>query len=201
MNKLLVLYFILSSLFVYSQESRRFQLGYEASAIISQVGGDNTAGFRKFGGGLGLTSTLVLPSENKFKFGITYIQKGSRVYPDYEFGIEEYRLSVDYIEVPFIWELDILENWFEIGLTASRAISLNERRNRIDFIDPEPAKAAEVGFIVGYKYPVNDKTALHLRYGNSLSPFRDHPGGATWLLNLGQMHSYFQLTFSQSFGG
>lgn len=183
-----------------SQDSK-FRFGFEVSSLVSQVGGDNTAGFRKIGAGAGITSTLVLKSENKFKFGITYIQKGSRVYEDFSKGIESYRLAVNYIEVPFIWEINLFEKWFEFGLTASKAISLNESRNRIDFLYPEPAKVAETGLMIGYKHKLNSSSALHLRYGNSITPFRDHPGGRTFRLNLGQMHHFFQFTFSQSFDG
>ena len=201
MTKYLTLFvFVLSSLLAIAQSKPGFRLGYEISGLVSQVGGDNTAGFSKIGMGAGITSTLVLASENKFKFGITYIQKGSRVYADFEKGIEAYRLSVNYIEVPLIWELNITEKWFEAGLTASKAISLAESRNRIKFLAPREAKFAEVGIILGYKHLLAYNKAIHLRYGNSLSPFRNHAGGLVRRLNLGQMHHYFQFTFSQSFG-
>ena len=192
---------ILSTLLAKAQSESGFRLGYEVSGLVSQVGGDNTAGFSKIGMGAGITSTLVLASENKFKFGITYIQKGSRIYADFEKGVEAYRLAVNYIEVPLIWELDILEKWFEFGLTVSKSISLTQSRNRVEFLDPREAKFAEAGIILGYKHHLTNNKAIHLRYGNSLSPFRDHAGGLVRRLNLGQMHHYFQFTFSQSFGG
>lgn len=202
MNKSLILLALLAlSFLVKSQDSKRFRMGYEISGLVSQVGGDNTAGFRKIGFGAGITSTLVLQSENKFKFGITYIQKGSRVYEDFPKGIESYRLAVNYIEVPLIWEMNLFEKWFEFGLSASKALSLTESRNRIEFLNPESAKIAELGLIAGYKHSISNNKAIHLRYGNSITPFRDHPGGNTFRLNLGQMHHFFQFTFSQSFGG
>lgn len=189
----------LSSLLV--AQSNRFNFGFELSGVASQVSGDGSAGFNRPGIGGGVISEIRLPSDRIFKFGLTYIQKGSRVWADASKGIESYQLNAHYIEVPLIWEWNISNLTFETGLTASRNIKTEELdhfRNSNSFPNREPF-FAELGFLIGYSHALTESIDINLRYGNSITPFRPHASGQTFLINFGQYHSYCQIGMNYYF--
>lgn len=169
---------------------QKFHAGVHFGALGSQVSGDQAAGFNKPGITIGLFDLVQLKNDKTFQFELNYIQKGSRIWPDAKNGqYNSYYLKINYVEVPFTWTFPISGFQLETGIALSKSISVKEGNQFGDFPSLVDMNFAEAGFLIGFQKSINDKLMYKVRYGNSLTPLRDHHGGGKTLFNWGQYHS------------
>lgn len=193
---ILVLSFFITSL---CAQERKFVLGVNLSGVASQVFGDLVGGFHRPGLGLSLSNTVRLSEGKKFRFELGYIQKGSLQWGNANTGTQFYSLSAHYVEVPFIWQIDIFKGAVELGLNLSKNIRLVEKDLYGVFPSYSDANFAELGLLFGYQQRLSENWYVNYRYGNSITPMRPHQSKEIRWNNWGQMHSYFQVQINYNF--
>ena len=196
-NILTILLFVLT--FTLGAQDRKFVLGINASGVASQVFGDLVGGFHRPGVGFSLSNTVRLSEGKRFRFELGYIQKGSLQWGNANTGAQFYSLSVHYVEVPLIWQIDMFNGAVELGLNLSKNIRLVEKDIYGVFPSYAEANFAELGLILGYQQCLSDNWYINYRYGNSITPMRPHQSQEIRWNNWGQMHSYFQVQLNYSF--
>lgn len=105
---------------------------------ISQVDGDETAGFRKLGLNTGLGVVMPLDKNWSLSFETLYTQKGSRKSKQYSDSLDgSYKLHLNYAEIPFMVQYTD-RDFMSVGLGVSwaRLVQVEERKNgyRVDSV-------------------------------------------------------------------
>jgi len=108
MQKYLLSAFLLFSTLVAAQESRDekepvFKPALVAGFNATQVDGDDLAGYRKIGLNAGGSAFIRLPKNFSVNFEILYSQKGSRTSGNQTINSDTYKLILDYVDVPVIF--------------------------------------------------------------------------------------------------
>lgn len=102
-----------------------------AGSNLSQVDGDETAGFRKLGLNTGLGVVLPLDKNWSLSFETLYTQKGSRQRRLYSDSLDgSYKLRLNYAEIPFMVQYtdrDFMSAG--VGVSWGRLVQVEERKN------------------------------------------------------------------------
>lgn len=212
MNKKLIL--IISSLLLWQlpQEipAQRFQGGLRAGITASEVSGDNLSGPNKLGFFGSVFTFTPLSEFSNLMLEVMYIQKGSRSIPNEKNDFNEYKLYLQYAEIPVTFHWDIspytdlifLEKLtINTGLSASFLVNYSESvmgapvppEERQDFFP------AELNIILGIAFPVSQSLDFTFGFSNSLTPIRPHSGGGKVWYNRGQYNSLWSFGLSYVF--
>jgi hypothetical protein len=202
-----VYFFLFAALFKCGTSSyaQRFHAGFEAGVVVSQVSGDNLAGFNKPGGFASVYVGQQINNEWKVDMGIAYFQKGSRSYARPERGILfSYHLALDYVEVPFLIHYRYKQFWAFAGPSAGVLVRSMVRNQDGVFPpnDPEsrPFRSYEIGGSAGLVYEINNRWDVVWRTSQSLLPVRKHQGNVVFRWNRGQYNTAMAFTFRYKFG-
>jgi hypothetical protein len=150
------------------------------------------SGFDQIGITAGPYIRRELEGAGALRLEINYTQKGSRKVPDPENGdYNEYRLRLNYAEVPLIYEhrvndllflggayIGFLLNWKEETQFGALTI-LDQNQEPLEF------ESTDVGFVLGLSYEFSEKLYCSGRYTGSILPVRKHPSGQTLSQALG----------------
>ncbi|HRY98285.1 MAG TPA: outer membrane beta-barrel protein [Bacteroidales bacterium] len=171
-------------------QAQQFNAGIRGGLSATQISGDQLSGFNRAGPVAGPFVNLYLWPRACVQMEMVYIQKGSRKNPDPDKNdFNEYRLRLDYIEVPVVYRLDYNERFsLEAGLAL--AALLNTREIGYPPLAPTPAfNKQDLSVLGGGYFRFGERLYVNLRYQSSILPVRDHLSGATFRLNKGQYNS------------
>jgi hypothetical protein len=174
-----------------------FHGGVKGGVGASQVSGDRLAGFDKAGLFGGLFAGISLSDHSEIHLEMLYVQKGSRQNAKPDKGIySSYVLRLNYIELPlmYTWRGN---DYFELegGLSYGYLMKNTDVEWDENGLLPatNPFRKYEISIQLGMNYILNDQMKVNFRLNNSLLPIREHAGGATYLLNLGQYNTLLML--------
>lgn len=181
-----VLYFLLISLCLYIPIpllAQKFKAGINAGMATSQVDGDTYAGYNKAGlfGGAFVSRRLSPASKWTALFEITYIQKGSRKVPHPDRGdYADYKLKLDYVEVPILLKRDFFVtdsvgslNFSVLGGVALGAlINSGEWDAFGELTGGTPFQKADVSYVLGLAYSLTEHIGFEVRTEYSIVPVR-----------------------------
>jgi hypothetical protein len=178
------------------------QLGFSAS----QISGDQLAGYNKPGLYGGVFAYAQFSDRSAFQMEINFVQKGSHknAHPD-KGDYAKYNLNMNYIEVPLLYKYYIYDGQIALvaGLSYAQligdAVEKDEGGIITQYVTSPQFKAWELGVQAGIEYQFKENWTAILRTENSILPVREHSGGATYLLNMGQYHSVMILSLAYTF--
>ncbi|NQY11109.1 MAG: PorT family protein [Flavobacteriales bacterium] len=170
-----------------------FEAGLQAGLITSQISGDASGGYYKFGPTAGLFVKRQFRGAYSGEFGILYAPKGSKRFAKNAKGeilYEEYKLSIQYIEVPILFQYatDSLALTLEIGTYIGILLGAEEDEQGI-LINLGSFRNYEAGIVVGVSKRLSDRFSFGIRGSHSLTVARKHPSGEIWRLNRGQYNT------------
>jgi hypothetical protein len=189
--------------------AQRFDGGIRAGMVASEVSGDNLSGPNKPGVYAAVFTSTPVSETSLLKLEIMYIQKGSRSVPSERNNFNDYRLHLQYVEVPLIYMTNIASYtdiryldklWLHGGLSFSRLVGHFEQDEEgIDVTNSargDEFNPAELNLILGFSYPLVTNFDFVFGFSNSITPLRPHAsGGRTWY-NWGQYNTLWTLGFS-----
>ncbi len=164
------LFFIAISLYGFSQD---IQIKAIAGLNLSQIDGDNMAGFNKPGLLIGGSAGIPLQDNFDVEMRLLFSMKGSR-YTDTDPA--DFYYNLNYLDFPLLFKYHLDESFFEYaqnisleaGLQFSYLVSAREGERRFGYInlydDFEPRM---YGFILGASYKYN-KYNFRLNFQRSL---------------------------------
>jgi len=192
MNRLI----IISILFTLTNISfsQNFSGGILLGISGNQIDGDVQSGYKKGGLIIGAFVTKPLSGKSNLKIESYYIGKGAvktvKVSPSYSY--QEFSTSLHYIEIPFLYNYQILQKFdISIGIApsyifASKLVELGYETNKNFYtmrtFDFQPI--AEAGFYL------TDNIIANLRYSHSIINIRTDTNGGWYNNNIGIVLSY-----------
>ncbi len=202
MNKILLATFFAFSISI--SNAQFFSGGIRTGVTGSQVSGDQLSGFDKLGLYGGLYAGVSLNQTMRLQLEMLYIQKGSRQNAKPDKGIySSYLLRLNYIELPLMltWRGN---SYFEIegGFSYGTLMSNTDVEWDENGLMPgmTPFKKYEISVQAGFNYLLSDNLRANFRFNNSILPVREHTGGATYRLNMGQYNTVLILGINYLFG-
>lgn len=159
---------ILFLLIVNPINAQKIKGGFQVGGVISQVDGDDQAGYNKIGLFVGSFATLPFEKYNlQLQMEINYAQKGSRKYT----GSYFYKISLHQIEVPLLLGWNPWKNlWLEIGPSFNFLVDAKEILNDIEIENQSKFHLFELGGIAGISYCIREHYGFGVRFNYSLSP-------------------------------
>ncbi len=178
--------FTIFSLLIFSfrlHAQSHFRAGFSFGPLASDVLGtdtrDDDADFHHLGFSVGGIVHTELSEGNSFQFEINYITKGATSPPD-SANNGYYKLTLNYLEVPFVFRHDIKFNvkkkpvtrfQLEGGFAVARLVHFNEKVNNYSqTFGAENVNKTEASLLVGINYIVTPQFYFGLRYENGLIP-------------------------------
>lgn len=184
--------------------AQRFRGGLSGGLVASEISGDNLAGPNKLGWYASVYTTTALSELSEIKLAIMYIEKGSRSVPDENNNFFEYRLSLQYVEIPITYRIDITsftQNRYlsklvlEGGISASSVVGFTEQEGGSEI--PEDGSREfhllEGNILLGLSYPIGNIFDFQFGFSHALTPARPHPSGAETWYNKGQYNMLWTL--------
>jgi len=166
-------FLLLTTLLLSSQEvpaSSSFKAGIIAGISTSQMDGDGYAGFNKINPQAGFFLQKKIKNDAQIQLEIIYIQKGSRFPGDPDNGIfTTYRIQMDYMEVPILYQHEWRKFLFEIG--PGIGVLFNSKEE--DSFGVVPASGFnwrpwELDAMLGINYYITEKAFVNIRIHRSL---------------------------------
>jgi len=194
------LFLILITTCSFSQE-KGFRGGIIAGAVASQVDGDMLSGYNKSGlqGGIFLVNKFT--KRAGIQIEMKYIQKGSRTVNHVDslnLGNKRYyKLRLNYIEVPFLYNhyLYYLKKQFILEAGVGFAYLFRVREDIGGFgmmeISPNDRQFSRFEFpiLCGVSFFPTENFHINFRYSYSVLPIRPHPANQTWYFDRGQYNN------------
>jgi hypothetical protein len=155
----------------------RFKGGLIAGFTLSQIQGDDAAGYNKFGFQAGARVAIVLKEKIDLGVEILFSQRGSAA-RNVNQGSFPFVLTLNYIEVPVIFnykdwkpeEEDYYRLHFHTGFSYGRLINFTTEANQFTILG-EFFRDNDASWILGATYYVNEHLGITGRYTRSLYPF------------------------------
>lgn len=187
-----------------------FSRGVQAQAFVggpvlgvsgNQIDGDDYAGYNK--AGLILGGWVRTNNDNllRVRGEIRYFGKGAANSNSSQ-SENYYRVRLRYIELPLMLQYFFSSRFSaEAGGSVAYLMSGKEDLTGDGYADPSrPFRHYELAAQAGAGYDFTPQLSLHIQFSYSLLPVREHPGGQTFLGNLGQYNNslsicmYYNLT-------
>lgn len=184
-------------------KAQAFTGGLLGGLSVNQIDGDEYAGYDKAGiilGGWVRTNTTGL---FQVQGEIRYFGKGAgnRANPDQP--DRYYRVRLRYIEVPVLLRYTVSSRIpLGLGLSAGYLAEAKEDLTGDGYIDPvRKFRRLELAGQATAGYDFSSHITGEIRFSYSLIPVRDHPGGQTFLGNLGQYNNNLSFCILYMLGG
>lgn len=165
---------VVSSLLVWKASAQAFKAEIIGGFNLSQVDGDETAGFRKLGLNTGLGVVLPLDKNWSLSFETLYNQKGSRLGKQYLDSLDgSYLLRMNYAEVPFMVQYTDRDFMTAgLGFSWGRLVSIQEWKNgyRVDSVTllNGPFSRNDYQVFGDFRFRIYKNLRINARYGYSL---------------------------------
>jgi len=188
--KRFLLIFLLYLIFLSQKSfSQDFEVGIVGGVDFTQVDGDLSGGYEKFGGLGGFVLTNKFKNDVGFEMQIKYIQKGSRNVRTRQSGYIYYVIRLQYVEVPvtFSYPLSkfskkpyLKKLSLKGGLTLGYLFKAMEDKDGYGFLPASPDfNKYELGYVAGFKYKLSKKLYANALFGYSILRVRKKPCGIT----------------------
>jgi len=182
---------------VFAQKT--FKAGLIAGISTSQYDGDSYYGYHKLGFTAGGFVKTNVNDKWAFQFEIAYVQKGARKNIKIN-SSSEYRLFLNYIEVPLIAKLNFKSFILEANLGFGALIYAKEISNGLDITGMRKFDNTEVTFGLGISYAINKRIDVNWRFTYSLLPVRPYASGATYRFRQGECNNVFAYSLRFNLG-
>jgi len=184
-------------------KAQAFTGGLLGGLSVNQIDGDEYAGYDKagivFGGWVRTNTTGLFQVQGE----IRYFGKGAgnRANPDQP--DRYYRVRLRYIEVPVLLRYTVSSRIpLGLGLSAGYLAEAKEDLTGDGYIDPvRKFRRLELAGQATAGYDFSSHITGEIRFSYSLIPVRDHPGGQTFLGNLGQYNNNLSFCILYMLGG
>lgn len=152
---------------------RVFHAGLLGGVSISQVHNDGLSHYSKlgfYGGGFISTEFSEIWQG---EIGFTYVMKGSKENFSSNTSYSGYKMTLGYIEFPFIAKVRSKKWDFEFGLSIGILVNSKEENwYQNDAFSSAQFEPIEFAGVLGVNYSFDDKWGLNLRSTNSIFPIR-----------------------------
>ena len=200
MRKVVLLMLIWLPLMGFTQ---KFNGGILAGGLVSQVDGDQDAGYHKFGYLGGAFVSLKVSDRSSFQLEMEYIQKGARRNADSLTNTGASLTRLHYFEVPFLYQFTFAKRvQAEIGPAADVLIgAYAEDENSLEAPILVPYRSVTLCGIVGISCFISDHLKAGLRFNYSLLSIRNGYvyGQRKILFEAGQYNNVLSLALSWYF--
>lgn len=162
--------FVFTSSYLIGQQDNKFKAGIKAGLNSSQITGDGYAGFNKLNLQGGFLLQKPINETSQLQFEILYIQKGSFDPGDPDNGnYQTYRIHLDYIEVPFLYQYEWDKFTIEIGPGVGVLFNTAEESSA-GAVNPSGFKwrSFEIDAMLGANYFFNDNVFANVRIHQSI---------------------------------
>lgn len=158
--------------------TQRFNGGVFLGGDVSQVDGDNNAGFHKFGYLAGALVGLRVSPHSSFQLEIEYIQKGSRINADTLTNTgDTYLMRFHYLEVPVLYQYTFAKRFsWEVGPAMDVLLGSLEEANGFETQSTVPLRTVTLAGILGVSGFITKHLKANLRLNYSLLSIRDISG-------------------------
>jgi hypothetical protein len=190
--------------------AQKFDGGLLAGGLLSQVDGDNWAGFSKGGYLGGGFVQLWISRHSSFQMEMEYIQKGSKkpAYLD-QGDYHSYLLRLHYLEVPLLYQFTFLKRFsVEAGPAADVLLGFSEQTDGQEVPNRYPFRQVTLAGILGASGYITRHLKATFRFNYSLLSIRQSqpPGDrpSVWrkiLFEVGQYNNVLSLSVSYQFKG
>lgn len=199
-----ILLFVFTCFFSIKIQAQTFGAAVEGSLIVSQIDGDQSAGFNKPGPSIGLFGIAKLKEKLDLKIGISYDFRGSQseFFPDNSYP--QLKINLQYVDVPLtIHYKDWLEKEggfyhmdFYAGAYFGRLLSASAQYSGYDDITNSFNKN-EIGIILGGGYNFNGHNGIGVKWCRGVNHlFESGTGGANQNSLINRfIHFYYQYKF------
>ncbi len=156
-----------------------FTGGLRLGMTMSQISGDDLAGFNHFGVSLAPTVNFPISKTGKWKMQmeLQFETKGSRiptrVSEDGTIIGQKYVLNLWYVGVPILFNCDIYKGLMvEFGPLFNVLVRSVEKDNYGVMQSRQPFRPVEFAGIIGFSYLIKEKYGVSLRWSSSIIPVR-----------------------------
>ncbi len=167
--------------------SQEFKGGLLGSVVLSQIDGDNSSGYKKFGFSIGAYTRFLFSEKWNLAVELKYIQKGS-LHTSKEDPYSYFKVQLDYIEVPILLNYQLNENIvFGAGFAYGQLINARvEDSGGIVHEVQTDYNNIDLNMMGQVKYLFNEHLGIDLRMAYSLLYITNHsPYQFNNLLSLG----------------
>lgn len=156
---------------------RRFKGGIVGGFNLSQIEGDEAAGYNKIGLQGGVRVAIILKEKMDLGVEMLFSQRGSAA-RNVNQGTFPFKLTLNYIEVPVLfnymdWQVedeDYYRIHFHAGFSYGRLIGFSTDNNQFTSLG-DFFRDNDVSWVGGATYYVNENFGITARYTRSLYPF------------------------------
>lgn len=196
MNYIKLFLFLIIALISTTLLAQKFNGGVLGGLAATEVSGDRLEGPNKAGAYMGVFVNRYFSQKSSVQLELDFIQKGSSENPDSTNDYHEYKLKLNYIEMPLHYKYDFIERGtLEVGLALGFLVSDSEKYDgREDDVSGNEFDRIDFSFNIGAYFRIIDNLLFNVRYSNSILPIRPHAGGATWKTNKGQYNEVLSFT-------
>lgn len=181
-----------------TSNAQHFHAGVFAGPTTSQVSGDDLGGFHKLGLMGGAWLNLRIGDSSYVQTELMFVQKGSQQGQDIEKGKAYYRMQLNYIEIPLLYQLKRKKITYEIGAALGYLFDWKVSNIYGEFPagtpEARPFKKTELSACAGLNYRIYNRFSVNWRFSNSVIPIRSHYSTKTYRWNLGQYNSAMYLS-------
>ena len=174
MKKNLTILFVAVLLTVQAEAQSIFGVSAVVGGNISQVTGDQEAGFNKIGLHAGLDASIYLSPRTEAGIGIMYDQRGSRSSSSFENTGFPFKIKLDYVTVPVTFTI---KDWFDEeagfykmhftgGLAYGRLIEASQSGGALTDRCLDAIAQNDLSYLLGVTFYATENwgfTAYHLR--------------------------------------
>ena len=184
------------TVFTSISNAQNFGGGIIGGLSISQLSGDQLAGYDKGGILFGFFTNRTIGKKLLGKMELIYIQKGSKN-PEKD---ERHEYLLNYIEIPILLQYNIQQD-LRIEGGVQLAILIKEKEQDtfgIEQILRESFNKNDISISVGLEYKLTENIWLNSRLSNTLffAPIRKHSSNATNWYNQGQYNNVVSFSFN-----
>jgi len=190
------------SLFI-SSSAQRFEGGFLAGMVASQVDGDTYSGYNKLGFSAGAYVFTPISSKTDLQLEIKYISKGANKKvsdPD----IRQYTSYLNYIEFPVLLKLNTSKkiDW-EGGIGFGYLFSFSEKDENGLLPSEESAhfKPFELSGLLGMNYAFTEHFSANIRFSYSILPVMDYGQTTARYFRSGAFNNLFNISVYYSLEG
>ncbi|MCF8332675.1 MAG: PorT family protein [Bacteroidales bacterium] len=184
----LTVFFLIA--FTTSLSAQEFRGGIVAGIAGTQVLGDGYSGPNKAGINVGPYVNLALTDRASIQMQLEFMQKGSRENPDSTNNYESYKLRLNYVQIPIMFQYRYNEKFgFEAG--GSYGVLISSYEEALGYTGPlltgKEFKERDVSFHAGMHYYINEQLKAEIEFSHSLLAIREFSTtGPTLLFNQGE---------------
>lgn len=189
--------------FPLASHAQRFNGGVLAGGLVSQVDGDNDAGYHKFGYLAGGFVSLKVSPRSSFQLEMEYIQKGARQNADTLTNTgTTYLTRLHYLEIPLLYQFTFANRFqAEAGPAADVLLGSYVTVNGMESAITVPYRTVSLSGIAGFSGFITDHLKAGLRINYSLMSIREGwvYGARKILFETGQYNNVLSLSLSWYF--